>query len=88
MAGLNALTIKVNRFGPLEDVSFELAPLMIFTGMSSTGKSYANYLVYYYLSSVINTMLSDHLASCFSVGRFLGFVKKRCAGIHAEVSWG
>ncbi len=61
MAGLNALTIKVNRFGPLEDVSFELAPLMIFTGMSSTGKSYANYLVYYYLSSVINTMLSDHL---------------------------
>lgn len=61
MAGLNALTIKVNRFGPLEDVSFELAPLMIFTGMSSTGKSYANYLVYYYMSSALNTRLSDVL---------------------------
>lgn len=53
------MTIKVNHFGPLEGVSFELAPLTIFTGMSSTGKSYANYLVYYFLSKVINGDIVD-----------------------------
>ena len=56
---INDFTIKINRFGPLENVSFKLAPLMVFTGLSSTGKSYANYLVYYFLSRVCNGSLSN-----------------------------
>lgn len=51
---INDITIKVHRFGLLENISFKLAPMMIFTGMSSLGKSYANYLVYYFMSSVCN----------------------------------
>lgn len=55
----NDITIKVNRFGPLEKVSFKISPMMIFTGQSSLGKSYANYLVYYFMSSVCNGKLYD-----------------------------
>lgn len=54
---INDITIKVHRFGPLENISFKLAPMMIFTGMSSLGKSYANYLVYYFMSAVCNGKL-------------------------------
>ena len=56
---INDITIRVHRFGPLENVSFKLAPMMIFTGMSSLGKSYANYLVYYFMSSVCNGNLLE-----------------------------
>ena len=56
---INDITIKVNHFGPLEGVSFKLAPMMIFTGMSSLGKSYANYLVYYFMSAVCNGKFYD-----------------------------
>lgn len=58
---INDITIKVRRFGPLENVSFKLAPMMIFTGMSSLGKSYANYLVYYFMSSICNGKLIEPL---------------------------
>ena len=54
---INAITIEVHHFGPLDNVSFKLAPMMIFTGMSSLGKSYANYLVYYLMSSICNGKL-------------------------------
>lgn len=54
---MNDITIKVHNFGPLENVSFKLAPMMIFTGMSSLGKSYANYLVYYFMYMVCNGKL-------------------------------
>lgn len=60
---LNDLAIKVHRFGPLENISFKLAPMMIFTGMSSLGKSYANYLVYYFLSMVSNGTLRSYIMS-------------------------
>ena len=59
---LNDITIKVHRFGPLERVTFKLAPMMIFTGKSSLGKSYANYLVYYFMSALCN-------------GRLMGLIK-------------
>lgn len=58
---LNDITIKVRKFGPLENVSFKLAPMMIFTGKSSLGKSYANYLVYYFLFMVCNGRLQDFI---------------------------
>ena len=53
----NDITIKVHHFGPLEKVAFKLAPMMIFTGKSSLGKSYANYLVYYFMSTLCNDRL-------------------------------
>lgn len=56
---LNEITIKVHRFGPLERVAFKLAPMMIFTGKSSLGKSYANYLVYYFMYALCNGRLLD-----------------------------
>jgi len=56
---MNSLAIQVEQFGPLENVNFKLAPLMVFTGLSSTGKSYANYLVYYFLSKICNGEYKD-----------------------------
>ncbi len=80
---LNDITIKVRKFGPLENVSFKLAPMMIFTGKSSLGKSYANYLVYYFLFMVCNGRLHDYIGEIegkdeenheyvFSLDAFLG----------------
>lgn len=66
---INDITIKVHRFGPLEDVSFKIAPMMIFTGMSSLGKSYANYLVYYFLLNVCNGYLRDFLKANIDFGK-------------------
>lgn len=65
---LNDITIKVHRFGPLEKVSFKLAPMMIFTGKSSLGKSYANYLVYYFMSALCNGGLLDFIKDEKEVG--------------------
>ena len=65
---LNDITIKVHRFGPLEKVSFKLAPMMIFTGKSSLGKSYANYLVYYFMSALCNGRLLDFIKDEKEVG--------------------
>lgn len=56
---INDIAIKIKRFGPLEKVTFKLAPMMIFTGKSSLGKSYANYLVYYFMSSICNGRLLE-----------------------------
>lgn len=61
MHSLNHIKIKVNHFGPLESVTFELAPMMVFTGLSSTGKSYANYLVYYFMYEICNGNISYYL---------------------------
>lgn len=58
---LNDITIKVSKFGPLENVSFKLAPMMIFTGKSSLGKSYANYLVYYFMYMVCNGWIHNYV---------------------------
>lgn len=46
------LKIKINEFGPIKNTEISFAPLMIFTGNSSLGKSYINYLIYYFISSI------------------------------------
>ena len=51
------IRILIHDFGPLHEVEFQLAPMMIFTGMSSLGKSYANYVVYYTISSICDNLL-------------------------------
>lgn len=47
------VTIEVKDFGPLHNVSFDVAPMTIFMGNSGLGKSYANYLFYYLISKFI-----------------------------------
>ena len=72
---MNDITIKVHHFGPLENVSFKLAPMMIFTGMSSLGKSYANYLVYYFMYMVCNgrlrSFVKDNITESDELQRFV-----------------
>ena len=48
---MNTIKIIINKFGPVENQVITLAPLMIFTGKSNIGKSYVNYLVYYFFSA-------------------------------------
>lgn len=46
------INIKINEFGPIKNTEISFAPLMIFTGNSSLGKSYVNYIMYYLTSSL------------------------------------
>ena len=57
------IKIHIHDFGPLHEVEFQLAPMMIFTGMSSLGKSYANYVAYYTISSIAGDILERIVSS-------------------------
>lgn len=46
------IKIKINELGPIKNAEISFAPLMIFTGNSSLGKSYINYIIYYLTSSL------------------------------------
>lgn len=59
------IRIHIHDFGPLHEVEFQLAPMMIFTGMSSLGKSYANYVVYYTISSICGDVVDKIVSSKF-----------------------
>lgn len=50
--------IKIKEFGPIKDAEIMLAPMMIFTGNSNLGKSYVNYLMYYFISSFTEGQIS------------------------------
>jgi predicted ATPase len=62
---LQDIKIHINHFGPLDDIELSLAPLIIITGKSNLGKSYANYLIYYFMSSILNGKLFDFFGSYF-----------------------
>ena len=51
---MKKIIIDIHKFGPLQEVSFQVAPFMVFTGMSKLGKSYANYLVYYLFTNILD----------------------------------
>lgn len=51
--------IKIKEFGPIKKAEIMLAPLMIFTGNSNLGKSYVNYLMYYFISSFTEGQISN-----------------------------
>lgn len=59
------IRIHIRDFGPLHEVEFQLAPMMIFTGMSSLGKSYANYVAYYTISSICGDVVDKIVSSKF-----------------------
>ena len=61
---MKKIEIIINEFGPLSNQTITLAPFMIFTGKSGLGKSYANYLTYYFFSS-------------FTEGRLQGLVENK-----------
>ena len=71
---MKKIIIDIHKFGPLQKVSFQVAPFMVFTGMSKLGKSYANYLVYYLFTSLLNykdtVRLGEHLVGKNSSGSF------------------
>lgn len=71
---MKKIIIDIHKFGPLQEVSFQVAPFMVFTGMSKLGKSYANYLVYYLFTSLLNykdtVRLGEHLVGKNSSGSF------------------
>lgn len=56
---MKKIEIIINEFGPLSNQTITLAPFMIFTGKSGLGKSYANYLTYYFFSSFTEGRLKD-----------------------------
>ena len=71
---MKKIIIDIHKFGPLQEVSFQVSPFMVFTGMSKLGKSYANYLVYYLFASLLNVedaeRLGEHLVGKNSSGSF------------------
>ena len=44
---MNKVVIKINELGPVKNQAIELKPVLLFTGESSLGKSYVNFLAYY-----------------------------------------
>lgn len=68
------ILININDFGPLHNMQLELYPFMLFTGASSLGKSYANYLVYYFMRSIIQDafpqIVSKKIKDGYSVANF------------------
>ena len=71
---MKKIIIDIHKFGPLQEVSFQVAPFMVFTGMSKLGKSYANYLVYYLFTNLLNDedaeRLGEHLVGKNASGSF------------------
>ena len=45
---------NIKKLGPINNLKFDLKPFMIFSGESSTGKSYASFLIYYFYKAVTN----------------------------------
>ena len=58
------MKVYIERFGPIENAQIEFAPMVVFTGDSNLGKSYVNYLLYYFVYSLnysIKTFVSKKL---------------------------
>lgn len=52
MTFMKKITINIKEFGPLKNQIIEFAPFLFFTGNSGLGKSYANYLIYFFMRSL------------------------------------
>lgn len=59
------IKLFINEYGPIKNAELSFAPMMIFTGDSNLGKSYVNYLWYYFMSSFTSMVLSEFIASKF-----------------------
>lgn len=61
---MNRVVIHINKLGPVRNQKIELAPVLLFTGESSLGKSYVNFLSYYvfnvFSSERLDKFIADH----------------------------
>ena len=53
----------INELGPIKDANIELAPFIIFTGISNLGKSYTNFLTYYVFTVFANNRIHQFIAN-------------------------
>lgn len=60
---------KIHKLGPVENVDIKFAPMIILTGESSLGKSYVNYLFYYFMSFFYSSQISKLLAQPIDVSK-------------------
>lgn len=65
---MNNVRIHINELGPVRNQEIELAPVMLFTGESSLGKSYVNFLSYYVFNVFSSGRLDYFLTDHFPVG--------------------
>lgn len=70
------IKVIINEFGPIKNTEITFAPMMIFTGNSNLGKSYVNYLIYYFVSSftegrlvklISNKIIAEQKEQSFSI---------------------
>lgn len=61
------ITFHIQELGRLKDTSFDLHPLLIFTGDSNLGKSYCAFLVYGFLKSLETELFSNFIAKLFDL---------------------
>lgn len=53
------IIFKIHKLGPIENVEVKFAPMVILTGESSLGKSYVNYLFYYFMSFFYTSKIDE-----------------------------
>ena len=58
---MNKVIIHIKELGPVKDQTVELKPVMLFTGESSLGKSYVNFLSYYLFYILSSERMNDFL---------------------------
>lgn len=58
---MNNVKILINELGPVKKQVIELKPVMLFTGESSLGKSYVNFLTYYLFHVFLSERMYDFL---------------------------
>lgn len=81
---MNTVKININRLGAIKDSSLELKPLMLFSGESGLGKSYAAFVIHYLYVLLLNDRLKN-----FFLGKEINFqqilVNKKTGGVLLEI---
>lgn len=67
------ILIHINKYGPIENETIKMAPMLLMTGNSNLGKSYVNYLCYFFMRAL-------------SWDMFYGLVNKKIGGGEIEKS--
>lgn len=84
---MNRVIIHIKRLGPVRNQTIELAPVMLFTGESSLGKSYVNFLAYYvfnvFSTTRLDHFLTDHFPESWEKNNQFSFKLK----VNEIVSW-
>ncbi|MCM1109253.1 MAG: AAA family ATPase [Clostridium sp.] len=62
------IRLVINEYGPIRNAELQFAPMMVFTGNSNLGKSYVNYLWYYFMSAFTPMILTEFVNSKFVFG--------------------